>query len=126
MRDARGRNGVYRGGGGRRQEATAHLSRYHTENGGHRATTSSYQRAPSERVIPVRGTSFHIHPPGRPPGPLVATPEVARDADRSPDYRTVTVLSAGVPIGGDEAVIASLTSLPADATSSPTPHQHLL
>ena len=119
--DARGGNGVHRGGGGRRQEASTHHSRYHTENGGHRATTSSYQRAPSERVIPVRGTSFYIHPPGRPPGPLVATPEVARDADRSPDYRTVTVLSAGVSIGGDDAVIASLTSLPVDATSSPTP-----
>ena len=124
--DARGGNGVHRGGGGRRQEASTHHSRYHTENGGHRAETTSYQRASSGRVIPARGTSFYIHPPGRPPGPLVATPEVARDADRSPDYRTVTVLSAGVSIGGDEAVIASLTSLPADATSSPTPHQHLL
>ena len=124
--DTRGGEGVHRGGGGRRQEASTHHSTYHTENGGHRAETTSYQRASSGRVIPARGTSFHIHPPGRPPGPLVVTPEVARDADRPPDYRTVTVLSAGVPIGGDEAVIASLTSLPADATSSPTPHQHLL
>ena len=119
--DARGGNGVHRGGGGRRQEASTHHSRYHTENGGHRAETTSYQRASSGRVIPARGTSFHIHPPGRPPGPLVATPEVARDADRSPDYRTVTVLSAGVSLGGGNAVIALPTSLPVDAIPCTTP-----
>ena len=48
--DARGGSGVHRGGGGRRHEATAHHTRYHTENGGHRAATSSHQRAPSDVV----------------------------------------------------------------------------
>ena len=65
--------------------------------------------------MPVRGTSSYLHPPGRPPGPLVAAPEVARDADRSPDYRTVTVLSAGISLGGGNAVIAIPTSLSVDA-----------
>ena len=70
---------------------------------------------------------FFLHTPTcRPPGPLVATPEIVRDADRSPDYRTVTVLSAGASTGGGEAVIALPTSLPVDATPSPTPPQHLL
>ena len=118
--DARGRNGVHRGRGGR-QEATAQHSRHHTENGEQRATTHSHQQAASERIIPVREVSPYTHTSGRPPGPLVATPEVARDADRSPDYRAVTVLSAGFPSGGGNAVIALPTSLPVDATSSPTP-----
>ena len=119
--DERGGSGVHRGEGGRRHEAKARHSRYHTENRGHRAATSSYQRAPSERVVPVRGTSSYIHPPGRPPGPLVAAPEVARDADRSSVYRTVTVLSVGASLGGGDAVIALPTSLPVDATQCPTP-----
>ena len=65
-----------KGGGGRRHGATARHSRYHTEDGAHRAATSLYQWAPSERVVPVRGTSSYTHTPGRPPGPLVAAHEV--------------------------------------------------
>ena len=118
--------GVHRGAGSHRQEIGASSSRYHTHNNrGHRAATSFYQRAPSERVELVRGTSSYIHPPGRPPGPLVTTPEVARDADRSPGYRTVTVLSAGVSLGGGNAVIALPTSLQSTPLHALPPPQHL-
>ena len=54
--DARGGNGVHRWGGGRRQEGTAHQSRHHTENRGHRAVTLSNQRTSSERIEPFKGT----------------------------------------------------------------------
>jgi hypothetical protein len=50
----------------------------------------------------------------------VAAPEVARDTDRSPDYRTVTVPSAGASSGGGYAVIALPTTPPVDATQCPT------
>ena len=103
--DERGGSGVHRGGGGRRHKVKARHSIYHTEN---------------------RGTSSYIHPPGRPPGPLVAAPEVARDTDRSSDYRTVTVPSVGASPGGGNGVVALPTSLPVDATQCPTPPQQLL
>jgi hypothetical protein len=119
--------GGHRGAGSHRQEIGASSSRYHTHNNrGHRAATSSYQQTPSERVDPVRGTSSYIHPPGRPPGPLVATPELARDTDRSSDYRTVKVTSFGASLEGGKDVIALPTSLPVDATQCPTPPQQLL
>jgi hypothetical protein len=80
--DARWGSGAHRGEGGHCQEAKARFCRYQTENNEHRAATSSNQRAPSERVEPFRGTSSVTHPPGRPPGLLVAAPEVARNADQ--------------------------------------------
>jgi hypothetical protein len=104
----------------RRRLATV---RYHTENRGHRAATSSNQRASSERVEPFRGTSSVIHPPGRPPGLLVAAPEVVRDADQPPGYRTVMVLSAGASLGGGSVVIAVPTPTHRSTPPSALPHQ---
>jgi hypothetical protein len=60
--DAWGGDRVHRMGGGRRHDATARHSRYHTENRGYRAARSSNQRASSDRVEPFRGTSsVYIH-----------------------------------------------------------------
>jgi hypothetical protein len=101
----------------RRQEERARRSRYHTENRGYWAATSFSQRASLERVIePVKVASFVTHLPGLQPGPLIAAPEIARDADQPPSYRTVVVLSAGISLGGGSAVIALPTSPSVDAT----------